>query len=400
VADREHVEHLKQGTEHWNEWRAAHPGLQPDLERADLRGLDLSGANLKHALMREADLRDADLRKAFVMHADLGWIDLYNDGSGNARRGADLRGADLRGLRAWRSSFNHANLQGVRAHEAQFQVANLRGADLTGIRAPHVNAQHCDLTGAVMTNADLWEADLRFANLSGARLNHARLSRARLAGATLVKTDLRNSVMAEANVYGISAWDLELAGVTQLSLVITPEGDPAVKVDDLEVAQLVHLLMTNPKVRQVIDTMTSLVVLILGRFTNERKRVLDDLHAALRQRGYVPVIFDFEGPTSRDVTETVRTLAHLSRFVIADLSSPRSVAQELTSIVPNLLSVPIVPLLVTDEAHEYSMFRDLARYPQVLDIVRYKSADQLVRDLDDAIITPAEARWRAQRPAP
>jgi hypothetical protein len=47
------------------------------------------------------------------------------------------------------------------------------------------------------------------------------------------------------------------------------------------------------------------VVLILGRFTEERKAVLDGLQVALRARDYLPVLFDWEKPSNRDITETV-----------------------------------------------------------------------------------------------
>jgi hypothetical protein len=44
----------------------------------------------------------------------------------------------------------------------------------------------------------------------------------------------------------------------------------------------------------MIDTIGSKVVLILGRFTEERKPVLDKLRNELRRRNYLPVMFDFE----------------------------------------------------------------------------------------------------------
>jgi len=65
---------------------------------------------------------------------------------------------------------------------------------------------------------------------------------------------------------------------------------PQVTIDDLELAEIwQHLLL---KVRNVIDTI--LKVNILGRFTPERKTVLDALREALRQRAYVPILFDFD----------------------------------------------------------------------------------------------------------
>lgn len=76
-----------------------------------------------------------------------------------------------------------------------------------------------------------------------------------------------------AFIYGISAWNVQLDGTIQSSLIITPYGEPMITVDNLEVAQFIYLLLNNNKIRDVIDTVTSKVVLILGRFTDERKEI-------------------------------------------------------------------------------------------------------------------------------
>lgn len=154
-----------------------------------------------------------------------------------------------------------------------------------------------------------------------------------------------------------------------------------------------YLLLNNAKIREVIDTITSKVVLILGRFTPARKRTLDVLRDALRARNYLPIVFDFEKPANRDFTETVSTLAHLARFVIADLTDPRSIPQELTAIIPRLLSVPIRPLLLGGQT-EWSMFGDLARYPQVIDPLYYTDDAMLLSRLDSNVIEPAERKAR------
>ena len=87
-------------------------------------------------------------------------------------------------------------------------------------------------------------------------------------------------------------------GTKQRNLVITDQDEPEITTDDLEVAQFLYLMLHNDKLRRVIDTITSKVVLILGRFSTERKQVLDALRDELRKRDYVPVLFDFEKPRS------------------------------------------------------------------------------------------------------
>jgi len=84
------------------------------------------------------------------------------------------------------------------------------------------------------------------------------------------------------------------------------------------VAQFIYLMLQYKKIQDVIDTITSKVVLILGRFIPDRIVVLDAIRDHLRSRNYLSVLFDFE-PTSRDLTETVSTLVHIARFVIAPL---------------------------------------------------------------------------------
>jgi hypothetical protein len=110
----------------------------------------------------------------------------------------------------------------------------------------------------------------------------------------------------------------------QQALVITDKDEPEITVDNIEVAQFIYLLLHNPKIRDVIDTIGRKAVLILGRFTAERKVVLDALREELRKRDYVPILFDFDKPASQDLTATVSTLAHLARFIIADLTDPSS----------------------------------------------------------------------------
>jgi hypothetical protein len=53
-------------------------------------------------------------------------------------------------------------------------------------------------------------------------------------------------------------------------------------------------------------------------------------------------------PEVKDFTETVRLLAGLSHFVIADITSPRSAPLELQAIVPECM-IPFVPILEKGE---------------------------------------------------
>ena len=184
-------------------------------------------------------------------------------------------------------------------------------------------------------------------------------------------------------------------GAIQSHLRITPEDEPAIHVDNLEVAQFIYLLLNNERIRQVIDTITSKVVLILGRFSPGRKAILDALRDELRNHNYTPVLFDFEKSENRDLTETISTLAHMARFVIADITDAKSIPQELERIVPDLPSVAVQPLLLTSQ-HEYSMFEHFRRYPWVLEPFLYKDEQELLADIPEKVIAPAEKKVQEQ----
>ena len=339
MANPDHLLRLQSGIKKWNSWRSS-GSAEPDLSGANLIGADLRGANL----------RGANLSGAILLEADL--------------RGANLRGANLRG-----ADLSDANLSG----------ANLRGANLS----------LASLSLAILSRAILLEANLSGANFSGAILRGADLRGAKLTGARLVRTVLDGADMTGCRIYGLSAWDVQLEGTIQSNLVITPGNVPIITVDDLEVAQFIYLLLNNQKIRHVIDTITSKVVLILGRFTPERKAVLDAIRDELRKRDYLPVLFDFEKPSNRDITETVATLAHMARFVIADLSDPKSIPHELAHVAPLLPSVPIIPLIVKPQS-EYVMFEHFFGFRHVLKPFRYRDEAHLLSVLQQKVIAPAE----------
>src|SRR5438132_854194 len=155
---------------------------------------------------------------------------------------------------------------------------DLREANLSYTALNGINLTGADLTGAAFVEADLTGATLVGANLSKANLSKADLTRANLSGAsltsaTIVDTDLTEAILTDCSIFGISAWNVQLEGATQLNLLITPEGEPAITIDNLKIAQFIYLLLNNAEIRDAIDTLTTKSVLILARFTAKRKPV-------------------------------------------------------------------------------------------------------------------------------
>jgi uncharacterized protein YjbI with pentapeptide repeats len=274
MADNDLLAQLMKGVPAWNAWRDENPHVHPNFSETDL-----SGENLVKANLSEANLNGAILN------------------------GAHLREANLAGAKLIEAKLIQASLSGAMLRRANFSGANLNGADFS----------MTDLTRADFTNADLRKAVLLEANLRGAILTNANLRGAYLQHATLVETNLTGADLTGCHIYGVSAWGLKLDGATQQkNLVITRPNEPdepEITVDNIEVAQFIYLLLHNEKIRDVIDTITSKAVLILGRFTDERKAVLDALREELRKRYYLPILFDFEKPRSSGTDETITLLA-------------------------------------------------------------------------------------------
>jgi hypothetical protein len=152
-------------------------------------------------------------------------------------------------------------------------------------------------------------------------------------------------------------------------------------------------MLHNEKVRDIIDTVARKAVLILGRFTDERKAVLDALRVELRKRDYLPILFDFAVPATRDIAETVSLLARMARFIIADLTDPSSIPKELEAIVPSL-AVPVQQLL-EGASRPYAMFKDYWKYEWVLPVYRYEGLEPLLAAIAEKVIAPAEGKVKA-----
>jgi uncharacterized protein YjbI with pentapeptide repeats len=382
MANQKHLEILKQGVEAWNEWRKEHRNIKPNFGHAKLSGAKLSGADLNGADLNGADLNGADLGHADLKKADLSGANLTD---------ARLRGIDFYNTKLTRANLHRADLYGTELESANLSDINLSDANLNGAVLYYADLTGANLNGANLSDADLTGANLERANLGYVDLTGADLTGANLIEASLIRTNLTNADLTGCRIFGISAWKINLEGAIQKDLVITDDGEPEITVDNLEVAQFIYLLLHNQKIRDVINTITSKVVLILGRFTDERKLVLNALRNELRKHNYSPVVFDFEKPRNRNLTETVSTLAHLSRFIIADLTDAKSIPQELERIIPRL-RVPIQSLLHVSEKDAYAMYRDFEDYHWVLPIHRYNDQSTLLRSLQTHIIDPAEQK--------
>ena len=274
--------------------------------------------------------------------------------------GADLRDARILSAQLMGGKFHNADLTG-----AQFMGTNLNGASFIG-----ANLQKAQFMGALIRDAEFYGANLTGANLRGADLSRANLYRANLCetdlrgailiNANLVGANISNAKISNSKVHSVNVWDLEGEFSEQEDLIITPKDKSEITVDNIEIAQFIYLILNNKKIRNVLNTLTSKTVLILGRFSvPERKAILDALKNKLREYDLLPIVFDFDRPTDKDFTETIKTLAGISYFVIADVTNPKSSPLELQATVPDY-QIPFVPIIQEGE-EPFAMMVDFKR---------------------------------------
>jgi uncharacterized protein YjbI with pentapeptide repeats len=426
MADKQHLAILKSGVAAWNRWRTDAPDVVPWLRGADLRGIDFSVPDPVAVAHPHAGKFMRALHRARDYSANELGVDFHD----TELTGAKLKGANLFRANLTGAKLQHATLTGATLRQAVLMNANLsdavaseadlRKAKLDFADCKRANLHSANLTGASLTEVDFtqailswanfrkavgWDpifidADLRYANLTKAVFTKGLFRGAQLSEAQLIFTDLSGADLVGTNVFGISAWGVKLSGAQQSDLVITRRDEPDVTVDNLEVAQFIYLLLNNENIRTVINTITSKVVLILGRFTEERKAVLDALRESLRGRNLTPVLFDFTKPASKDRTGTVETLARLARFIVADLTDPSSIPHELATILPSLRTTPVVLLRLAGTGG-YSMIEDYAvAYERwVIPVREYPDPAALIAGLEDYVIGPADAKLKILRPA-
>jgi uncharacterized protein YjbI with pentapeptide repeats len=351
MADKEHVEILKQGAEVWNSWREKNPEVKPDLSQVKLINADLSRANLDGVDLRRADLSKAQLSHSSLFGANLESATLIL---------ADLLGAVLNDANLSGASFFGAFLFGTRMKGANLDGANLLGTTLMG----------ADLSGAKLRGAHLMAANFHEANLTGADLSGSDLT-----AASLVGTRVKDAVFEDCMVHGISAWNLEGSPRIQKNLSITARGEPPIRVSDLEHAQFCNLLAYSGKLSDLLKQAPR-IALIIGRFSADRVSTLEVIQQGLLSRGYLPVCMEPDKPVWRGVTKSLSPFVTLARLIVVDLTDLRNAASVVQPMIGQRPRVPIVQI-AEDAPPTAPVVQALPPQASVLEVSVYRGGADL-----------------------
>lgn len=367
---REHIDFLKEcakdidyGYIKWSEWRKENQIKVPNLQNAQLKGIQLLNYDFTKANLNGINFSDAKL------------IDC-NFGD------ATLENANFEKANCSFSLFHRAILKGVNFNNSELintvmLNSNCSNSIFTNSSIVQNLSGSADFSGVDFSNAKIILSNLVDCNLSNSKFINTFLS-----GSNISRANLNDSIIKKSTIFGLSAWGVSTENSVQEDLTITNDYDESIiTVDNLEIASFIYLISNNKKVSQAIDNITTKVVLILGRFTEKRLDILTHIKLVLKQMGFVPVLFDFEKPRERDLTETIGLIGRMSRFVIADLTDAKSIPQELSELIPHSPSIKFVPIVEKDN-NGYSMFEHWVHYPWVEKKFEYKNKEDLTKYLE------------------
>lgn len=280
-------------------------------------------------------------------------------------------------------NFSGMNLSGLSIYSAFAEGLNLQNAVIEDTRFEEGDFSRADFSGATFRNTMFNKTILTGAIFDGATFVNCNLNRVNLVGASF-----RVKEITETVIYGISAWDLETSDdMKQSKLVIEKtyefysdliqQGKIPMMVDDIELAQFIYYLSSHKKMRDALNIMNNRGVLLLGRFKEGGLKRLYSMREWFQNKGYMAMIFDFERPDNLSLTETVVTMAGLSKFIVVDLSGP-SVPAELQAILIQIKK----PVLAFGDP--YALFPDLEDQTSVVTLECDES--NLLDGLDDKLL--------------
>lgn len=236
MADKIHLDKLKQGVDAWNTWRLENPHIKPDLCNAELHAEELSGINLSETNLSEANLHNAYLSGANLKNANLSHANLNH---------ATLNDANLN-----HANMSVSNMDYVHLENADLTAASLSYASLEEAYLLRVNLYRANLSNAKLTSAYLHKANLNKVNLHQSSLERANLSHAQLINAELSSVGLKDADLSHANLAGAELHDVDFTNVN-MSFVNLRSAD--LKNANFENVELCNTLLVDVDLAGIVN---------------------------------------------------------------------------------------------------------------------------------------------------
>ena len=367
----------------WNDWRQSNGFNVLDLSNAQLNNRLFNGFDFSYCNLRNANLINCELKKAKFYRSNVSYADLSH---------SKLIEANFLETQLFRTQFNYSNLRNAKFSNPDIISADFTGSSLIGMEIISGNIDFCIFDVANFSKSIISETSLMGSSFYQTNLAESDFTDCRFKGSIFIETNIEQSTFKNCHIFGVSCWKMEGTPKLIKNLNISDSNENPITLDNLEMAQFLYLLLNNSKIKLAIDNITTKIVLILGRFSDEQKPVLDFIRTKLPMYNYIPVIFDFNPPNTRDIDETISILAPLSKFIIVDITNPRSTPQEMKGFIESHPSIPVQPIKRQDQV-EYGMFGHFQRYPWVLPVQDYRDIQDLEDNFEDKIILPVRDRF-------
>jgi uncharacterized protein YjbI with pentapeptide repeats len=380
MADDQQIKILKEGVQAWNRWREENPETVPDLKAADLSRRSLEGINFKRARLENSNLGGSNLSDANL-------------------HGANLAGTMLIGSTLRRTGFQSVRLHQVDMTASDMEESNLFEAQLHHSRLLGVNLRKSNLTGAEFLYTELSRSNLSESNCYSALFDQANLRGANLRGASLekahfIESNLEEADLSECKVYNLSAWNLKLPGAIEKELVISNGPNPVVVLDTLELSRRISRTLYYSELQEGIEQPSFPVVLILGKFFDMRKKILEGMKEQLRRRHYIPVSLESSVSAPR-MKEFLLKLARYSLFMIVDLTGAGDLFRMLVSSAPELQ----LPVQIIEESlsKDPDLFQETRIFPMILPVYRYEGRESLLNGFAKNVVSPGEQKFKEMK---
>jgi len=372
-----------------------------DFSNADLRGYDLSGHRFEDCNFTNANLSGASLDGAMFIDCDMRGVNLDHVTAEDAVfERTNLQHAHLHHVSFARSHYFGGSLQNSNLYRADF-----RDVELRGVQAGWMHATMSRFESARVTDTHFNEAQFRGVRLAGATFQGGTFTASLFHGiemqqstwrdvdlskAMLFEVECDGAVFENCTIFAIGVCRVKGTPRLQSELNTGAPHEPKLLVDDFKLGPFLYEIDRDEAIPRLFELLASKLVLILGRFLPQTKRGLDRLHAELRLRNYVPVLVDSELDGRFNATTLVSVVAMCTRFVVVDVTNPKTVIAEVDAILKQR-PVPVQPIVLAGQPEpvQFPMARGEG-HRQLLALFEYKDVEDLVDNLDRAVIGPCE----------
>lgn len=348
-----------------------------NISSADINNCIFKESNFDKILARYTHVNNTSMRSSSFNNGDFYRCEIRKSNiSQSTFSGSDMTGSTWSVVDGRQSVFIKCNFASAEMHrfhgfQSNFKSSHWTNSILKTSDFRRANFEDCKMDGSTVRGCSFGSATMPFMKWINFSVADCDLRRAEISDSTF-----ENGKIKDCRIYGLAAWGVKFSQVEQSDLDISSKRDISIKCISVEYGIVISHFLHNESIKKYFETLSDKVVLILGRFTPSRKVFLEIIRYELKNAGYVPVLFDFDKPDTKDLTETVLALALSSRAICADLSDPRCIPHELAVIAPNVTA--IIHTLIETGHEPYAMFEDLlGRYRVIRRPLIYGDAEQL-----------------------